>query len=515
MSVSSPPSPPPNESTLRRGRYTLLGRLGEGSQGETYEARDNGVPPTHPRPEELADDFKRYVDRARAAGRPVSREPNAGLVAIKRFRVDRAKAWKDVELAEREARTLASLDHPHLPRYIEHFEEDGALYLVMEKVEGESLASLRARRQTLPVAEVTRMLADIAEALRYLHGRAPAIVHRDIKPGNVIRRPDGSFALVDFGAVRDRLKPAGGSTVVGTFGYMAPEQFQGRASPKSDVYGLAATAIAMLTGCEPEDLPHEGLGIDVARALPRGTSPALVRALAAMLQPDPDRRIASVDDALALLREGASRKRTSSSSPEPSHAPESAYQAKLTRKQRRELRHQEKHAARAERRRRRAAARARRAPLVPRMLAQLGLLIALLVVWLTVGLVVPLVLSVLSLLFGKALRRAAVACFQAAKRTDAALGRASAWLSGDRAEEEPPARIRVRTELDQVRAVTEDEAQSLAIAAAEARGEDADAWIEHRIAEQSEAEKAFEAEEEQARREAAARPSRPSSRRRS
>ena len=71
------------------------------------------------------------------------------------------------------------------------------------------------------------MLGDIAEALRYLHGRAPAVVHRDIKPGNIIRRSDGSYTLVDFGAVRDRLKPEGGSTVVGTFGYMAPEQFPG------------------------------------------------------------------------------------------------------------------------------------------------------------------------------------------------------------------------------------------------------------------------------------------------
>ena len=301
-SLTSSSSPPPNENEkkLKDGRYTLLRRLGEGSQGETYEARDNGAQSTreHPRPEALAEDFQRYVARARAGETPDAR----GVVAIKCFRVNKAKAWKDVELAEREARTLASLDHPRLPKYIEHFEEDGALYLVMEKIEGESLASLRSRKQTLGVAEVTRMLEDIADALRYLHGRAPFIVHRDIKPGNVIRRPDGSYALVDFGAVRDWLKPAGGSTVVGTFGYMAPEQFQGRASPKSDVYGLGATAVAMLTGCEPEELPHEGLASTSHARCRRETSPGLVRALSAMLQPDPDRRVDSVDDALAFLR---------------------------------------------------------------------------------------------------------------------------------------------------------------------------------------------------------------------
>jgi len=89
--------------------------------------------------------------------------------------------------------------------------------------------------------------------------------------------------------------------VVGTFGYMAPEQFQGRTSPQSDVYGLAATAMTMLTGVEPEELPHSGLGIDVAKALPAGTPAPLVRALTAMLVPDPDQRVGSVTEALALL----------------------------------------------------------------------------------------------------------------------------------------------------------------------------------------------------------------------
>jgi len=98
--------------SLHRGRFVLLGTLGEGSQGCTFDAVDSG-----------------------------ERRP----VAIKRFDVRGATAWKDVELAEREARVLQSLSHPMLPRYIDRFEEDGALYLVMEKVEGESLATLRGR----------------------------------------------------------------------------------------------------------------------------------------------------------------------------------------------------------------------------------------------------------------------------------------------------------------------------------------------------------------------------------
>jgi hypothetical protein len=406
--------------TLRDGRYTLLRTIGSGSQAETFEARDHGI--SRGRPGDLAKDWQRYVSRAKRGETP---NPE-GLVAIKAFHVGKAKAWKDVELAEREARTLAALSHPNLPRYIEHFEEDGALYLVMEMIEGETLAALRTRQQGSSVAEVTRMLGDIAEALRYLHGRAPAVVHRDIKPGNIIRRPDGSYTLVDFGAVRDRLKPEGGSTVVGTFGYMAPEQFQGRASTRSDLYGLGATALVMLTGVEPEDLPHVGLRIDVARALPGSTPRPLVRALEAMLDPDPDRRVATIDDALALLRDPpAERARKQAPAPAPIVA---APPAPLTKKERRE-------AIRAERRRRKALARGRRAPLVPRVVGQLGLFVAWLVVWLTVGLAVPLVLVLLSLLFGARLREAAAATRGAALRGGRRLGRASAWLSGHRAED--------------------------------------------------------------------------------
>jgi competence protein ComGC len=252
--------------TLRDGRFVVLGHLGRGSQGETFDATD-------------------------------TREGRA--VAIKRFDVRGAQAWKDVELAEREARVLQSLSHPKLPGYIDHFESDGALYLVMEKIEGESLASLHARGVALNEQDIVRLLTDASDVLDYLRGRAPPVIHRDLKPGNVIRRPDGSFAFVDFGAVRDKLRPRGGSTVVGTFGYMAPEQFQGRALPASDVYAIGATAVAMLTGREPEDLPHRGLAIDVRSALRGLATPSLIEVLERMLTPDPENRAGRIGPLLA------------------------------------------------------------------------------------------------------------------------------------------------------------------------------------------------------------------------
>jgi hypothetical protein len=416
---------------LRGGRYVLVKQLGEGTQGETFEAVDKG------------------------AGR---------LVAVKRFRVGKAKAWKDVELAEREATTLASLEHDLLPRYVEHFEEDGALVLVMERIEGESLAELRKKGFVASVSDVQRLLSDASRALAYLHGRAPPVIHRDLKPGNVIRRPDGSYAFVDFGAVRDRLKLAGGSTIVGTFGYMAPEQFQGRASAASDVYGIGATALTLLTGCEPEDLPHKGLGIDVAKAVPKTTPASLVRTLEAMLDPDPDTRASSVAEALS--RGGAAAPSTRSTPP-PS-------------------RRDARRARRGGRDRSR-----RRSPFPLRVVAWLGLLVARLVVWLVVGIAVPLVLALLSMAFGKALQRASNACRGAASRAGSAMERASRRIAGEDAAEpetaeEHPVRIAEDDVLRSVRAVSPEQAQREAIRAAERDDvEDAEEWAARRAKEEA------------------------------
>ena len=253
---------------LGGNRYVVNALLGEGAQGSAYAATEA------------------------ASGR---------AVAIKRFDVRGARSWKDVELAEREARVLATLDHPLVPRYIEHFEEDGALYLVMDRVEGETLEAIRKRDGAVPEAEVRRFLACADGALAYLHGRPSPVVHRDVKPSNVVRRADGTYVLVDFGAVSEQLFRRGSSTIVGTIGYMAPEQLQGRALPASDVYAVGATALAALVGVDPDTLPHKGLRIDVRAALKGRASPDLAGALERMLEPDPDLRAPSISAALGAV----------------------------------------------------------------------------------------------------------------------------------------------------------------------------------------------------------------------
>lgn len=250
---------------LAGDRYVVRGVLGEGAQGTTYDAFD---------------------------------EVEKRAVAIKRFDVRGAQSWKDVELAEREARVLATLDHPLVPRYFDRFEEGDALWLVMEKVEGETLEAIRRREGPLPEDEVRRFLACADRAMTYLHGRGAPVIHRDVKPRNVVRRADGSYVFVDFGAVAELIVRRGASTVVGTLGYMAPEQLQGRASPATDVYAVGATALAALTGAEPDTLPHVGLRLDVRGVLQGRASEAMIATLERMLEPDPDRRAPSVAAAL-------------------------------------------------------------------------------------------------------------------------------------------------------------------------------------------------------------------------
>ncbi len=412
-----------NES-LKDGRYVLLGLFADGAQGKTYDAVD------------------------KLAGR---------AVVVKRMEVRGAKTWKELELAEREVNVLRSLSHPRLPAYFDHFEEDGALFLVMEKIEGESLGLMKRRHGALSEKDVRRLLADASDVLRYLHTRTPPVIHRDLKPGNVIKRPDGSFAFVDFGAVRDRLKPEGGSTVVGTFGYMAPEQFQGRALPASDVYAIGATALTMLTGKEPEDLPHKGLAVDVRAALGKTVSAELVEILEKMLEPDPDKRASVVPvfdpraDPRAKDKDEARRR----APPEPFDKDE----RRRRKKERDETFQRLKEEARAERQARRAEKRARRqqrrdgwrprprpsAPPWPiSVLFVLGLTIAIVAVALALTVVVPVVLRLLAVFFAKdALHRAAAQVSGAGDRAKRNMQNAIRWSLGD-----PPLHPVTKTRID-------------------------------------------------------------------
>ncbi len=231
-------------------------------------------------------------------------------VAIKVLSLRQSSQWKAIELFEREAQVLASLNHPQIPKYLDYFhvdlESDRRFYLVQELIEGESLAAIAQNGVRLTELEVKEIAIQILNVLCYLHELSPPVVHRDIKPQNLIRRPDGAIALVDFGAVQDiyRNTIAGGSTFVGTYGYMAPEQFRGQASCASDLYGLGATLLFLLTHRSPAELPQNRMKIDVRACT--NVSPDFANWLEQAIEPTTEDRFNSARTALEVLQNNSS-----------------------------------------------------------------------------------------------------------------------------------------------------------------------------------------------------------------
>ncbi len=220
-------------------------------------------------------------------------------VVVKVFRLAGSDAWKRFELFERECAVLRSLKHPSIPAYVEHGgdEDAGVFFLVMQRAPGETLQAQIDAGRRYTDAELESILGGLLDALAYLHSLNPPVIHRDLKPGNVVLGEDGHVWLVDFGSVRDVVVDSRQSTVVGTYGYMAPEQLRGQSSPASDLYGLGATLAAAATGADAAKLPSKGLELELVDVIKPG---ALRDRLQWMLRADPDLRPATV----AKLREG-------------------------------------------------------------------------------------------------------------------------------------------------------------------------------------------------------------------
>ena len=267
------------DGPLLNKRWRLGPRMGSGAQARTYLARDE------------RDKKKRRV------------------VVVKQFDLKKkGSEWKNFDLFEREVRVLKSLRHPGTPRFIEMFESEPGIYnLVMEKKPGATLRAI-ATKVRFTDDELRDILAQILEILDALHRRDPPVIHRDIKPANLLRDAKGNIAMVDFGGVRDAIREGGGSTIVGTFGYMAPEQLHGQATPATDIYCLGATLVALAGKVEPENVPRTGLRMDLEKHL-KGRDPDLVALLAAMTDPNPDERPQSAREVSKLLGAHAKRKR--------------------------------------------------------------------------------------------------------------------------------------------------------------------------------------------------------------
>lgn len=254
--------PPGSRGELVRGRYELIDVVAKGGQGVVIRARDR----VHDRP-----------------------------VALK---VRRARSAAARESVLREARVLfEARPHPHLPLLREDFFDSGRYYLVMDWVEGTTLEELLQRDagHGLSLDVILPYLEHVAVALDHLHAHRPPIVHKDVKPANIVITTEGLAVLVDFGLAHrtDRIKDRGSGTV----GYRAPELAGGAdPTPQADVFGLAATIFASLTGSPPA--PGESRRWrELARRLPSHGEAMLRRSLTV----DPSRRPLHASELVASL----------------------------------------------------------------------------------------------------------------------------------------------------------------------------------------------------------------------
>ena len=260
-----------------RFNYDLVKQIGEGSNGETWL-------------------IKNRVDKS--------------LAALKCLKLNTVEDIKAVELFEREAALLKSIHIQGVPRFLQYLTDasDNG-YLIQEYIPAYSIeyfidkGYLFSEEETLSIAQ---KLASIIYQLQTQY--SPPIIHRDIKPSNILYdNQHGNVYLIDFGSVAHPQKRTGGSTVAGTFGYMAPEQILGNVAIQSDYYSLGATMLHMLTGVFPGNIESDMFQLDfvpVIQDKAPDTSKWMISILKSLLSKDPEDRS---ENAIKLIEKLSTR----------------------------------------------------------------------------------------------------------------------------------------------------------------------------------------------------------------
>lgn len=255
------------KETILEKRYRILRLLSEGGMGAVYLAEDLNL-----------------------RGKWVALKENKGGSAHQ---------------FEAEALLLADLRHPNLPRVTDHFTEPGlGQYLVMDYIEGRELTDVVQSKGALDEQKALTWFYQISDAVKYLH--AHDILHRDVKPRNIIITPDDKAVLVDFGIAKVNASGQNTSTSLraGSPGFAAPEQYVGGTTVRTDVYALGAVLYFMLTGVFPPESPQRSAGTALIppRKIRSSISGTTERAVVKALNLDTSQRYASVEQMEQGLR---------------------------------------------------------------------------------------------------------------------------------------------------------------------------------------------------------------------
>lgn len=222
--------------------------------------------------------------------------------AIKEIRKDGTQNYEVVKQGVIvETDMLKRLDHPHLPSIIDVIDGEGSFLIVMDFIEGKTLSSVIKEYGAQPENSVIDWAKQLCEVLGYLHSRTPAIIYRDMKPSNVMLKPDGNVVLFDFGTAREYKSQNLEDTVcLGTRGYAAPEQYggHGQTDGRTDIYCLGATMYHLLTGHNPSESPYKMYPI---RQWDPSLSPGLEKIILKCTQENPMDRYQSCAELLYAL----------------------------------------------------------------------------------------------------------------------------------------------------------------------------------------------------------------------
>ena len=217
--------------------------------------------------------------------------------AVKEVRKD-GKASDEIVRQNLLAETdiLKRLHHPHLPSIIDVIDQDDTYLILMDYIEGRTLKVLLDEQRALPQKKVVKWAIQLASTLSYLHQQNPPIIYRDMKPANIMLKPNDDVVLIDFGTAREYKDDSDGDTTyLGTKGYAAPEQYGGlgQTDARTDVYNLGATIYHLVTGKNPSKPPYEIRPI-------RQWDPTLSSGLEAIIlkctKPDPNERYQTVEE---------------------------------------------------------------------------------------------------------------------------------------------------------------------------------------------------------------------------
>ena len=213
--------------------------------------------------------------------------------AIKEMRKEKNKNYEIMKQSLiTETNLLKELKHSYLPSIADIIENDDTIIIVMDYVEGRPLSDILLEEGTIEEDKVVDYAIQLCDVLDYLHSQNPPIIYRDLKPANIMLRPDGKITLIDFGTARKyNYDSVSDTTCLGTIGYAAPEQFAGetlrQTDARTDIYNLGATMYHLLTGVNPSEPPYELYPI---RRWDESLSNGLEKIILRATRKDPDKR---------------------------------------------------------------------------------------------------------------------------------------------------------------------------------------------------------------------------------